>query len=182
MQHEKYKTIVIDPPWPGPGSCPAFTSAKKRRPVLIPYSTMTGIQCATLGVTDFAAADAQLWMWTTSRSVGDAFLLAQLWGFAYRALFIWKKQLGMGRHARSQAEFLLWCGRPGARIVEPKQCPPQIHEWPKPRAHSEKPAEAYEFIAGLSDGPRLDIFARQNRPGFEPWGNQVGLLDQPAAA
>jgi N6-adenosine-specific RNA methylase IME4 len=134
---------------------------------------MTGIQCSALRVPELSAPDSQLWIWATSRSCGDAFLLAQMWGFSYRALFIWKKPLGMGRHTMHQAEFLLWCGRPGARLVQPRKCPRQIQEWPKPKHHSEKPPEAYEFIQSLSDEPRIDIFARQARPGFARWGNEA---------
>lgn len=173
---QKFKTIVIDPPWPGPGEVPAFDNRNGLS--VIPYATMTGIQCASLRVREMATEDAQLWLWTTSRNLGDAYLLMQAWAFKFRACFVWQKGvLGMGRHARSQCEFLLWGARKGARLVEPKECPTQIQTWKKPRNHSEKPAAAYEFIKSLSDAPRLDIFARQQRPGFKPWGNQVGLLD-----
>jgi N6-adenosine-specific RNA methylase IME4 len=167
----KYKTIVIDPPWPGPGVTPRFDRDNTQS--MIPYSTMTGIQVAALQVPDLAHPQSQLWLWTPTQNIGDAFLLVQLWGFNYRGLFVWIKPLGMGRHIRHQTEFLLWAGRPGARLVEPRNCPRQIQTWPKPRRHSEKPAEAYDMIRSLSDGPRIDIFARQHRPGFTPWGNEV---------
>jgi len=168
---KKFKTIVIDPPWPGPGATPAFDGTGPR---LIPYHTMTGVQCAALRVPDIAHDHAQLFIWATSRSVCDAFLLAQLWAFKFRGLFIWQKPgLGLGRHVRSQAEFLLWAGRRGAQLVAPKHCPHQIQQWPKPNRHSEKPQEAYAMIWGLSAAPRIDIFARQQRPGFLAWGNQI---------
>lgn len=173
---KRWRTIVIDPPWPGPGSCPVFAQGHSG-PVpksIVPYSCMTWIQCAALRIRELAAADAQLWLWTTSRNAGDAFLLAQLWGFQYRALFVWlKPTLGLGRHVRHQTEFLLWAARPGARRNPPKATPRQVHQWRWTRRHSEKPAEAYQMIAQLSDAPRLDIFARQKRPGFTPWGNEA---------
>ena len=172
---KKYKTIVIDPPWPGPGSCPKMYQRFPSNGV-IPYTTMTGIQVAALKIKELAEPDSQLWIWATSRNLGDATLLMQLWGFDYRALFVWVKTgggLGLGRHIRHQCEFLLWAARPGARLVDPRKCPRQIQEWPKPKRHSEKPAEAYALIAELSDGPRIDIFARQARPGFTPWGNEA---------
>lgn len=174
----KYRTIVIDPPWPGPGSAPAFdarveTGSRKMRLNLIPYSTMTGVQVASMQIPRVAADDAQLFIWCCNRSVCDAFLLGQLWAFKFRGLFVWKKPLGLGRHVRSECDFLAWFGRRGAPLVKPKDCPRQIHEWPRPKRHSEKPAEAYDLIRKLSAGPRLDIFARQARPGFTPWGNQA---------
>lgn len=178
---QQFKTIVIDPPWPGPGSTPNFRKNKsgKSEVSLIPYSTMSGFQLSAMRVDQTATTDAQLWMWATSRSMGDAMLLVQLWNFAYRGLFVWKKPgLGMGRHMRHQCEFLIYAGRPGAKLVQPKKCPRQFQEWPTPKAHSEKPPEAYDMIRELSDGPRIDIFARQSRPGFTPWGNQTDLLDK----
>jgi len=174
VQHESYKTIVIDPPWPGPGGAPTFKRGGAKHWGVLPYSTMTGIQLAALKLEQLAHAESQLWLWATNRNIGDAFLLIQLWGYRYRGLFVWLKPvLGMGRHMRSQCEFLLWASRKGARLVEPKECPRQIQQWPNPRAHSEKPAEAYEFIRGLSDPPRCDMFARQARAGFDAWGNEA---------
>lgn len=172
MSAMKYKTIVIDPPWPGPGACPRFGTHGEGQSVL-PYTTMTGIQVAALRIKELSHPESQLWIWATSRNYGDSFLLMELWGFSYRGLFVWKKPLGMGRHVRHQCEFLLWGGRPGARLVESRKCPRQIQEWPRPKRHSEKPPEAYDMIRELSDGPRIDIFARQARPGFTPWGNEA---------
>ncbi len=170
MKHETYRTIVVDPPWPGPGE-----SWSPGHPhVVIPYSTMTGIELSSLRIGEIADPKAQLFLWATSRTLGDAWLLMQCWRFQYRALFVWcKPGLGLGRHARHQCEFLLWGGRKGARLVEPVKCPRQVQYWPRPRRHSEKPPEAYAMIRRLSDAPRIDVFARQERPGFEPWGNQV---------
>lgn len=174
MNHERssYRTIVIDPPWPGPGDAPAFNAQGSLG--LIPYATMTGIQVAALRVPDLAAPDCQLFLWATSRSLGDAALLAQSWAFHFRGLFVWLKPgLGLGRHVRNQCEFVWWGGRRESPAVIPTNCPRQVHEWPATRKHSEKPPEAYALFADLSPGPRLDIFARQARPGFEPWGNEL---------
>jgi N6-adenosine-specific RNA methylase IME4 len=167
---KKFKTIVIDPPWPGPGE---HRSDKGGQKTLVPYNTMTGIQIAALNLDAVATDDAQLWLWATSRSLADANLLLGLWGFSYAGLFIWKKPPSLGPWVRHDSEFILRGVRRLAKIKLP--APQQTHEWPRPKRHSEKPAEAYAMIASLCDGPRLDIFARQHRPGFEPWGNQVEL-------
>jgi len=178
---QKYRTIVIDPPWPGPGACPAFDEHSRLSPAanprirrdLIPYHTMTGVQCAALRIRELAAADGQVFIWAPSRNVGDAFLLLQLWAFRYRGLFVWIKPLGLGRHMRSQAEFLLWGGRRGAPLVRPRECPHQLQRWPKPRRHSEKPPEAYAMIAALGPAPRLDVFARRRHEGFDAFGDEI---------
>jgi len=163
-----YQTIVIDPPWPGPTE---HRSAKGGGVTLIPYQCMTGIQLAAMNIGDIATDDAQLWMWATSRHLGDAQLLMQLWAFSYAGLFIWKKPPGLGPWIRHDSEFLLRGVRRGAKIDLP--APAQTHEWPRPKRHSEKPPEAYVMIESKSPGPGIDIFARQPRPGFDAWGNQA---------
>ena len=175
----KFKTIVIDPPWHGPNASPAFQAHAPLR--VLPYSTMTGIAIASLQVPQLAHPKAQLWIWAGSRGLGDAQLLLQQWSFNYRALFVWDKsgrkngkwRIGTGRHMRGQCEFLLWGGRPGAQMVRPSDCPSQLQEWPVPRRHSEKPGEAYQLIRSMSAAPRVDLFARQRRPGFQSWGNEL---------
>lgn len=168
LKPRHYKTIVIDPPWPGPGE---HRSAKGGGVSIIPYSTMTGIQLASMPIRDIATDDAQLWLWICSRQLADGGLLMQQWGFRYAGLFIWKKRPNLGPWIRHDSEFLMRGSLPGAEIVLP--APVQTHEWPRPKRHSEKPAEAYRMIEQLSPGPRIDMFARQVRPGFDAWGNEA---------
>lgn len=40
-------------------------------------------------------------------------------------------------------------------------------------AHSEKPEQAYVDIEAVSPGPRLEMFARDPRPGWDVWGDEV---------
>lgn len=177
LRANHYRTIVIDPPWPGPTE---HRSVKGGGVTLIPYQTMTGIQLAAMNIGEIAAADAQLWMWAPSRQLADAHSLMQLWAFGYAGLFIWRKNPNLGPWIRHDSEFLLRGVRRGAEIRLP--APQQTHEWPRPKRHSEKPGEAYEMIARQSPEPRLDIFSRQERPGFEMWGNQTPQADTDSPA
>ena len=45
------------------------------------------------------------------------------------------------------------------------------------RKHSQKPDEQYERIERLVDGPYLEMFARQRRPGWVAWGDEVDKLE-----
>ena len=47
-----------------------------------------------------------------------------------------------------------------------------VVEAPRSR-HSVKPEEAYSRIERVSPGPRLEMFARAERPGWDVWGNEV---------
>jgi len=42
------------------------------------------------------------------------------------------------------------------------------------QGHSIKPDVFYERVAAASPGPRLEMFARTSRDGFDCWGNEVG--------
>lgn len=43
--------------------------------------------------------------------------------------------------------------------------------------HSAKPAEAYRRMEGLFEGPRLRLFAREQRAGWTSMGNELSGLD-----
>jgi N6-adenosine-specific RNA methylase IME4 len=40
-------------------------------------------------------------------------------------------------------------------------------------AHSAKPPEFYELIEARSNGPYLEMFARNGRDGWASWGNEA---------
>ena len=43
------------------------------------------------------------------------------------------------------------------------------------REHSRKPDEVYQGIEQLfGEQRRLDLFSRQERPGWDSWGNETG--------
>ncbi len=41
------------------------------------------------------------------------------------------------------------------------------------RRHSQKPDEMYELIEAVAPTPRIELFARTRRPGWDAWGNEV---------
>lgn len=49
------------------------------------------------------------------------------------------------------------------------------------REHSRKPDEAAERIVRYAPGPRIELFAREARPGFVGWGNELGKFTMQAA-
>lgn len=47
-----------------------------------------------------------------------------------------------------------------------------------PLEHSRKPDEAYELIERIyPELPKIELFARQARPGWAAWGNQAPCAD-----
>jgi N6-adenosine-specific RNA methylase IME4 len=53
------------------------------------------------------------------------------------------------------------------------QSPPSVITSPR-REHSRKPDEAYDLIERMyPELPKLELFARQARPGWDAWGNHA---------
>jgi len=47
------------------------------------------------------------------------------------------------------------------------------------REHSRKPDDIHDRIERLVGGPYLELFARQSRPGWDCWGNEVDKFAPP---
>jgi N6-adenosine-specific RNA methylase IME4 len=50
------------------------------------------------------------------------------------------------------------------------------------REHSRKPDCVRDRIERLVSGPYIELFARESKPNWDCWGNQVGLFDTGAVA
>jgi N6-adenosine-specific RNA methylase IME4 len=44
---------------------------------------------------------------------------------------------------------------------------------PLPRRHSTKPESFMDYIEASSPSPRLEMFARRQRLGWDTWGNEA---------
>jgi len=173
-----FRCIVADPPWPYPegftkqSRTPGKWKDKERR-YYLPYDSMTIEQILALPVQDLAARDCRLWLWTTNRYLPAAFGVLAGWGFDYRQALVWHKADGNmgGSVAPNSAEFLLVGvrGKP-ARLCKLKSA---VWKFPQGKRHSQKPEAFQDMIETVSDGPRLELFARRVRPGWTCWGNEV---------
>ena len=47
----------------------------------------------------------------------------------------------------------------------------------KRREHSRKPEEFYDLVKRVSPEPRIDIFSRESREGFDQFGNEKDKFD-----
>ena len=167
----KYRTILIDPPWPVQ-RVGRFADPKHSRPDELPYQTMAIDQIEKLPVGELAAESCHVWLWTTNQFLHDGFHMLQAWGFRYLAPITWVKPSGFGAWWAHRTQTLLMgyrrpCvfarGRFRATVLTTGQ----------PRRHSDKPAEAYELIEAVSESPRVELFARAHRAGWDVWGDEV---------
>jgi len=125
-------------------------------------------------VIDLAAKDSVLALWAISPMLPDALRVMESWGFRYKTvLFVWVKgRIGLGYYTRAGAELCLLGTRGGLLSRIDRGVPQVIHA--KPREHSRKPDEAAERLERLfGDIPRIELFARAKRPGWEVWGDEL---------
>ncbi|MGE0154789.1 MAG: MT-A70 family methyltransferase [Reyranellaceae bacterium] len=196
LKPNHYRVVLADPPWQFNslwGGRPKKTEAGyPSRSVDAHYDTLTIDQLCALPVATVAAADCVLFMWTCWPVLQKSFRVIESWGFEYKTCaFSWMKAdpyrlfaddktpfAGLGYWTRANTEpcLLATRGRPKRRGKDVRQgiIAPR-------REHSRKPDCVYERIERLVDGPYLEMFARNTRPGWDAWGNQVGKFGEVVA-
>jgi N6-adenosine-specific RNA methylase IME4 len=169
---QKYRTIVADPPWEypegfalGPGH-----GVLEVRP--LPYSSMTLDDIYALPVHDLADTDCRLFLWTTNRYLDDAFTVLRAWRFKYRQTLVWHKLDANlpASVAPNSAEFVL-VGTRGApqRLTT---IPSSVIATTRSGGHSAKPEVWLDYFEAVSPEPRLEMFSRRARMGWDTWGNE----------
>lgn len=134
---------------------------------------MTYSEIKDLGVSvmEMMRPKSHCYLWVTQRSLEQGFSVMRAWGFEYKATLTWVKQMGLGfRYFRHSTEFCLF----GVRGVLPTRrkdvC---THFEGKRGAHSVKPDTFFDLVTSNSPGPYVEMFARNHRPGWTVWGNEV---------
>jgi len=164
----KYATIVADPPW-------AFTwkssNDSHRVAPLRHYPTMELPDIGQLPIDDLAEKRAHLWLWCMNSNVPDAWWVAESWGFKPITMLTWcKPGPGVGIWFRTNTEHVLFCTR--GKALPRQHVPLQTwFQWPR-GAHSQKPEAFYDLVEQVSPAPRLELFARRQRIGWDTWGNE----------
>jgi N6-adenosine-specific RNA methylase IME4 len=188
-----FGAILVDPPWPfatwshiglaGDGE----QENRGQRSRAAPYATMALEDIHALPVESLAAKDCVLFLWVVQTRLPEAFELVRRWGFDLKSVaFSWFK----GEESNDDLHVPMGCGywtRAGfeqcwiARRGNPRRLHADVRQVivEKRREHSRKPDETHERIERLVAGPYLELFARQTRPGWTTWGNEVGKFDEP---
>jgi N6-adenosine-specific RNA methylase IME4 len=141
------------------------------RKVDLPYPSMTVDEVASLPVESLAEDDCRLFLWATNTHLPFAFDIVTAWGFTYRQTLVWHKTKStpQGSVAPNRAEFLL-VGRRGSPHTMTRL--PDAVITASPGAHSTKPECFLDYIEAVSPAPRLELFARRQRFGWDTWGNE----------
>lgn len=172
----KYNIIYADPPW----KYRVWSQKGVGRTAESHYPTMTIEDICALPIKDITAENAVLFMWVTFPLLQESFEVIRQWGFTYKTVaFVWIKEnkntkslfWGLGYWTRANAEICLLATR-----GNPQRYSAGVHQViVHPIAeHSKKPDVVRDKIITLAgDLPRIELFARQQTPGWDVWGNEV---------
>lgn len=162
----KFTCLAVDPPWSH------FQTGKYG--AVNHYDLMSLDRIKEMPVSELAADDSALWLWSTNGNIEDALEVIKAWGFTYRTYFVWAKpHLGLGQTLRNCTEICL--------LATKGRIKPKVHNqmnfgyMPTGR-HSEKPREMASIIERMYDGPYLELFCRRRPASTEKWycwGNET---------
>ncbi len=113
-----------------------------------------------------------LFLWVPEALLPEGLEVMTAWGFSYKAHMVWVKDKapGVGFWVKAKHEDLcMGCNEPD---LYPQQLFDSVFEAPVTK-HSQKPEKVYEMIEAMYTGPFIELFARNTRPGWEAWGNEV---------
>jgi N6-adenosine-specific RNA methylase IME4 len=179
-----YQTIVADPPWPyGKGAI--IKTVKNDGSIAIGVDVETD-HYSTMSIADLcdlkpdAEKDAHLYLWTTNSFMVEAHTVARAWGFEPKTICTWVKvrhddplvpSMKTGYYFRGATEHFLFCVRGSLKLID-KTAWPTAYLWPR-LGHSVKPDAFYDLVEAASPGPRLEMFSRRARIGWDVWGHGV---------
>jgi N6-adenosine-specific RNA methylase IME4 len=194
-----YRCIVADPPWKYGDKL--RMSDVKRSAEDVYKTVMTTDDICKLATFDCdnvpayhswqcvmgqaIADDAVLWLWVTDPFLlnGDGMRVCKAWGFEPKQLWTWVKgrvvddnivgPLGMGHYMRVDTERVILAGRgKAASLVQQHNLRNYSIVAPKGK-HSAKPEEFYALAEALTPGPRLELFSRKRRAGWDVVGDEI---------
>lgn len=186
---KKYSCIYADPPWNTKAGRPfagykvvdglqIFNSVDNNSRKLS-YPTMSIANIAALKVRDVAADNAHLYMWVTNQYLLKAETVINSWGFKYSTALVWVKKPmggGLGGTFRITTEFLLFATRGKLKAKQNiigtwfEQKRQYVNGFP---CHSKKPDFFYDLIESVTPGEKLEMFARQQRAGWDIFSNEL---------
>jgi len=172
---KKYGGVLGDPPWRfEPWS--RITGMDRAAENHYPTASLAAIKA--LDVAGIAAADCVLFLWATAPMLPHAIEVMEAWGFTYKTCAVWAKdRIGTGYWLRNRHELLLIGTRGNPPAPAPGTQWPSLIQAPV-REHSRKPDEVYALIESYFPTlPKIELFARHARPGWDRWGSEAGSPD-----
>lgn len=174
----KYDIFYTDPPWAQNKGGLRKSRPKQGRE--LDYKTLNLEDIKALHVEFFRLCDRKhnVFIWAIDKYLHETESMMRDLGYTLHARIIWDKENGVAPAftVRFSHEYLLWFYKKGQMLM------PTIAERGKfttvireaATKHSRKPEAAYRMIEAMFPGARkIELFARNRRPGWVSWGDEV---------
>lgn len=194
LQMFGYQLIMADPAW----RFLHYSDEGLERSPEAHYDCMNLDEIKALPVDQLASENCLLIMWTTGPMLRHSLEVLDAWRFEYVTLGAWAKTtkhlkiaFGLGYVLRGAAEFFI-LGKIGTPRLGSKSERNLILDdefmeklrngaelegnliVSQRREHSRKPDDIFDLAEAISpDSFKCELFARERRPGFDAWGNEV---------
>lgn len=178
---KKYNIVYADPAWSFSSRQLQKYNGKRFRSLDVEYESHPIEDFSRLNVSDKTARDCALFMWTTDAHLEDALKLIKSWGFKYKTIaFIWqkktknKKQIAtLGAWTMKNCELCLLATKGTMLKYKKSNSIYQLQEAIR-EGHSKKPRLFADLIVRLfGELPRIELFARDKKEGWDAWGNEI---------
>lgn len=175
---KKYQCLVIDPPW-----YYQLRNKDETHRNRIPYPPMSIDEILNLPVPELCDPEAVLWLWFTNNHLVEAAQCLQAWDFTLKTVLTWEKiakngktRMGTGHWLRNSTGHCILATKGKVKSFSHlKKLTNQTTILHAPRReHSRKPEEFYALVEHFCPGSKLELFARQQREGWDSWGDEVG--------
>ena len=174
----KYQLIYADPPWKqGKGGEKAVRPMSSGGELGYPTLSLKDIEQILFNATLLSDINCSLFLWTIDKYLFEAQKIAENITYKLHARLIWNKVTGIPASfdIRFGHEYLLWLYKGNLQPVALDERG-KIHSvfTEQVKRHSQKPEIAYQIIERLyPNAPKLELFARNKRDGWDSWGNEV---------
>lgn len=175
---KKYDIIYADPPWKqSKGGKKNVRENSSGKPLNYPVCSLEEIKQHLSQATSLTRNNSILFLWTIDKYLFQAQEIAEELGYKLHARMIWNKVTGIPAAftVRFGHEYLLYTYK-GKLLPIEKSERGKIHTvfTEQVKRHSQKPEEAYRIIERLyPSANKLEMYARNERNGFDCWGNEV---------
>lgn len=119
-----------------------------------------------------------VFLWAIDKYLQETEQMMGELGYTLHARLIWDKENGIAPAftIRFAHEYLLWFYRKGQMLMPCEEMRGKYTTVLREHStkHSKKPICAYEMLENMfPDSARLEMFARNERPDWDCWGNEV---------
>ncbi len=174
----RYDFLMIDPPW----RFSNYSAKGEKKNPVSQYDCMTIDAIRALPIGHIAASNCIMWCWATNPMMPAILETISAWGFRFSTMGTWMKTTTTGKMRWGPGYWLRSTNEPyiiatlGKPEIKCRAIPSGFSA--QAREHSRKPELAYHYAERMApDAWRIDLFSRQERDGWDNFGDQCAKFN-----